>query len=143
MYEEISSWTILIADDDKDNRRIPEMSLRFWGAAVYTATNGEEALRILETILPTLVLVDLSMPVMDGWTTLEHIRARKEAAYLPVIAITAHAMKGDREKVESAGFDGYIGKPFLLNELLTEMKRCIAATYKDPAPSHSTASVSG
>jgi CheY-like chemotaxis protein len=143
MYEEISSWTILIADDDRDHCRIPELSLQYWGAAVYIASNGEEALRILETILPTLVLVDLSMPVLDGWATLERIRAREEAAYLPVIAITAHTMKGDREKVESAGFDGYIGKPFLLNELLTEMKRCIAATYTDPEPSHSTASLSG
>jgi len=129
MDEDFSGWTILVVDDDIDNQKIPEMILTYLGAVVYTASNGEEALRILETILPTLALIDLSMPIMDGWTTLEHIRSREAIAHFPIIALTAHAMKGDEEKILTAGFDGYLGKPFLLNELLTEIKRCIAAAY--------------
>ncbi len=124
--EDISSWTILVIDDDRDNVRVPELILKYLGAVVYTASNGEEGLRILETVLPTLVLVDLSMPVMDGWTTLEYIRSYEKTASLPVIAVTAHAMKGDRDKVELAGFDGYIGKPFLIDEFLAEIWRCVA-----------------
>ena len=125
--EDISDWTVLVVDDDRDNLRVPELILQYLGAGVYTASDGEEGLRILENVLPTLVLIDLLMPVMDGWTTLEHIRAREETANLPVIAVTAHAMAGDREKVEAAGFDGYVAKPYMIEDFLAEIMRCVAA----------------
>lgn len=125
--EDISHWTVLIIDDDRDNVRIPQLLLTHLGAVVYTASNGEEGLQVLETVIPTLVLIDLSMPVMDGWTTLKHIRSYQETAHLPVIAVTAHVMKGDQEDVLAAGFDGYIGKPYLINEFLAEIRQCVAA----------------
>src|SRR5262249_39063588 len=97
----------------------------FAGSKVYTATNGVEALSLLETVSPTFVLLDLSMPVMDGWEMIEKLRANPVIKHLPVIALTAHAMEGDQERVKAAGFDSYIAKPFRINTLLGLIQSCL------------------
>lgn len=119
------SWVVLAVDDEQDNLSVIEKVLAYQGAEVYAAANGIEALRILERVMPTFVLLDLSMPQMDGWQTLEKIRENPALAHLPVIAVTAHVMEGDRETALAAGFDGYIAKPFRINTFLSHIHQSL------------------
>lgn len=126
--EVVSNWTVLIVDDEPDNLNIPREILSFYGAKVHTAANGEAGLEIIRNTPITFILLDLSMPVMDGWEMLKIIRQDPKFTKLPVIALTAHAMRGDKEKVLEAGFTGYISKPFFIPAFLEEIERCMAAT---------------
>jgi CheY-like chemotaxis protein len=119
-----SSWMVLIVDDEPDNRAIAEKVLSFSGAEVYTAENGAEGLKLLEGIKPSFILLDLSMPVMDGWEMFKLLRDNPKTEHIPVIALTAHAMAGDRDRVMAAGFHGYIAKPFRLSTFMSEIIRC-------------------
>ncbi|MBI5667301.1 MAG: response regulator [Chloroflexi bacterium] len=121
---EVADWTVLIVDDEPDNRVIAEKVLSFNGAKVSTAENGRLGLAALETLSPSFILLDLSMPEMDGWEMLKCLRADSRWSAIPVIALTAHAMLGDRERVMQAGFDGYIAKPFRLSTFMAEILRC-------------------
>lgn len=121
-----TSWIVLIVDDEPDNIGVAEKVLRFSGAATYTAENGVEGLKVLESVVPTFILLDISMPIMDGWTMLKHIRQNPDVKHLPVIALTAHAMHGDRERAIEAGFDWYISKPFHVASFMGELKACLA-----------------
>ncbi len=105
-------WTILIVDDQYDNIAVAQTLLEYLGAKVHVAKHGEEALALLEDIVPTAILLDLSMPYMNGWEMIKHMRQRRELAHVPVLAVTAHAMDGDRARVLDAGFDDYISKPY-------------------------------
>lgn len=121
---EIADWTVLIVDDEPDNRIIAEKVLTFNGAKVMMAENGRLGLDVLGNLSPSFILLDLSMPEMDGWEMLKRLRADSRWNTIPVIALTAHAMLGDRERVMQAGFDGYIAKPFRLSTFMTEILRC-------------------
>ena len=118
-------WIVLIVDDQPDNLAVAKAVLAFQGAQVYGATNGEEGLETLHTIHPTFVLLDLSMPKMDGWEMLRRIRAQPDLHDLPIIALTAHAMDGDEARVLNAGFNGYIAKPFDVTTLASQIQRII------------------
>ena len=120
-----SKWTVLIVDDEPDNREIAQTLLSFSGVKVHTAVHGADGLKLLENISPTFVLLDLSMPVMDGWEMLTLVRANLKTQNIPVIALTAHAMAGDRERVFEAGFDGYIAKPFRIGNFMPELISCL------------------
>ncbi len=124
---QVSDWTVLIVDDEPDNRVIAEKVLTFNGAKVMTAENGVEGLAALKQLTPSFILLDLSMPEMDGWEMLRCLRADRQWSMIPVIALTAHAMAGDRDRVMQAGFDGYIAKPFRLSTFMSEMLRCFRA----------------
>ena len=106
------TWTVLIVDDEPDNLGVAQKVLNFNGAKVHIAANGLEGLQVLETITPTFILLDLSMPEMDGWEMLKQVRSLDKLANIPIIALTAHAMSGDKERILEGGFDGYIAKPF-------------------------------
>lgn len=121
---DVSNWTVLIVDDQPDNLEIARRVLGYGGAKIYTAGNGVEGLQILHEVLPSFILLDLSMPTMDGWEMLKKLRANPDTEGIPVIALTAHAMSGDRERVMEAGFDGYIAKPFRLSTFMSEILRC-------------------
>ena len=121
---EVSNWTVLIVDDEPDNLAVAEKVLTFGGATVHTARHGKEGLTLLANVVPSFILLDLSMPEMDGWEMFEAVRANEDTSRIPVIALTAHAMAGDRERVMQAGFDGYIAKPFRLSTFLSEILRC-------------------
>jgi len=125
IYEKAANWTVLIVDDELDNLIVAQELLSFYGARVLTAENGKEGLSVIENMLPTFILLDLSMPEMDGWEMLKHIRATPYWADLPVIALTAHAMVNDMERALAAGFDGYISKPFWLDTFWLEIERCL------------------
>jgi CheY-like chemotaxis protein len=125
MNSEIASWTVLIVDDEPDNIGVAQKILSFYGAQVHIASNGLEGLRILEAIRPTFVLMDLAMPNMDGWGMLREMRANPRTTQIPVIAVTALTMQGDRERVMEAGFDEYIAKPFRLDSFINQIKGCM------------------
>ena len=126
LQDQVKSWHILIVDDHPDSLDVVSFTIEAYGAHVLTANNGIEALAVLQSADVTFVLLDLSMPEMDGWDLIKHIRSDERTADLPVIALTAHAMAGDREKVMSAGFDGYLTKPLsplsLLEDLMAAFK---------------------
>jgi CheY-like chemotaxis protein len=90
---------------------------------VIEAVNGEEGISIAEKERPELILMDLSLPVMDGWEATRVLKANTELRSIPVIAITAHAMKGDEEKALAAGCDDYLVKPLDEDELLLKIEK--------------------
>ena len=123
---EVNDWTVLIVDDEPDNLGVAQKVLSFGGAEVHVARNGLEGLAVLENLKPTFILLDLSMPEMDGWEMFERARGNDNFADVPIIALTAHAMAGDRERIEAAGFDGYIAKPFRINTFMDDIQNAIA-----------------
>jgi two-component system, cell cycle response regulator DivK len=118
----LTNWVILLVDDNPDNIIVAKSAFKYYGAQVHTATNGEECLAKLEQLTPTVLLLDLRMPKLDGWATLRRIRQNPGFDRIPVIALTAYAMDGDRERVLEAGFDGYISKPFDVFTLATQVQ---------------------
>jgi CheY-like chemotaxis protein len=118
-------YTVLIAEDAADIRSILARILQKSGYRVIETKNGQEALASLQDEWPDVVLLDLSMPVVDGWKTLSAIRALPGGGQLPVVAVTAHAMVGDREAVLSHGFDAYIMKPLDLRGLVNVVQQLL------------------
>jgi CheY-like chemotaxis protein len=107
---ELASWTVLIVEDEPHNLGVPEGILQHYGAQVFTAENGLEGLKVLADVTPTLILLDLSMPQMDGWEMIKRVRANPKMTNVPVVALTAHAWHRDKERVLAAGFDA-VGEP--------------------------------
>lgn len=102
---------ILVADDDSDNRIIATETLEAYGYTVFQAVNGLEVLEWVQKETLDLILLDLSMPKMDGWEAFRKLKELDPTRGIRVIAFTAHAMRGDSEKVKLAGFDDYLTKP--------------------------------
>jgi len=125
--EDRSIWDVVIADDEPDNVGVLELVLQFHGAQVRVASSGQECLALLEQRIPSVVLVDIQMPVMSGFELLERIRQRDIWRDLPVIAITAHVRQEDQEQIMAAGFDGYIGKPVNVVTLIDEINQAMQA----------------
>ncbi|HUA15831.1 MAG TPA: response regulator [Verrucomicrobiae bacterium] len=102
---------VLVAEDNPVNRELLRELLEGRGYRVADVSNGQEALDYLEKNVPDLLLLDLGMPVLDGFATVRRIREDPRFAQLPVLAVTAYAMHGDKEKILSSGFDAYLSKP--------------------------------
>jgi CheY-like chemotaxis protein len=129
--DNIKDWTVLVVDDEPDNVGIVQKVFSFYGADVHVAADGLQGLDILESVFPTFVLLDLSMPKMDGWEMHAKMRADPRYANIPVIALTAHVMDGDKERVSEAGFNGYIPKPFRIASFLKEVKAILQQVAVD------------
>jgi CheY-like chemotaxis protein len=125
---EPSTWKVLIIDDNADNLGVASQLLSFLGAEVHAAQSGQEGLEILENMEPTFVLLDLTMPGMDGWDVLNVIRANPKNVATIVIALTGHAMEGDLEGIRAAGFNGYITKPYMMATFLSRIKEILAGS---------------
>ena len=108
----LQGWDVLVIEDDPINMDVACRILKAYSANVFTATNGQEALNILQTLRPRFILCDLSMPIMDGWQLIENLKQERDLSSIPIFALTAHAMIGDREKALNAGFHNYMTKPF-------------------------------
>ncbi len=106
-------WEVLVVDDERDNLEIARRLLEMAGATVTMASTGKEALEKVKTHTSAykFILSDLSMPEMDGWELLYMLKQEPRTQNIPVIALTAHAMVGDRERGIAAGFHNYITKP--------------------------------
>jgi two-component system cell cycle response regulator len=124
---------ILIAEDNAVNRELLRELLEIRGHEVIEACNGEEALRALEDCKPEILLLDLGMPVLDGYGTVRKIRENPSFATLPVLAVTAYAMQGDKERILSSGFDGYLSKPINPALLFQELERLLSRTVQGTA----------
>jgi CheY-like chemotaxis protein len=107
----LQNWDVLVVDDEPDNLEVAVRILKHYGATVCTAMNGQEALEILTKLRPRFIICDISMPVMDGWEFMNTIKRDRRTLDIPVIALTAHAMPGDRERAITAGFHNYLTKP--------------------------------
>lgn len=116
---------ILIADDKATSRELLRTVLERQGYEVMEAADGEEALQKALAQLPDLILLDLQMPLRTGYEVLEELRKDPRQAALPIIALTASAMQGDRERALAAGFTGYLAKPVALVHLREEVQRLL------------------
>ncbi len=112
---------ILIVEDNEMNRDMLSRRLQRRGFTVVIALDGGEGVAMARSEAPDLVLMDMSLPVMNGWEATRAIRADAATAHLPVIALTAHSMPGDREKAMAAGGNDYDTKPVDLPRLLAKM----------------------
>ena len=118
---------ILIADDDDDHRAIITALLNSSGYETVGVPDGREALHQLSMSRFDLLVLDLSMPHVDGWTVLRQMRAQKETERVPVITFTANAFASDREKALGAGCNAFLTKPFDLPEFLKVVQRLLSA----------------
>jgi CheY-like chemotaxis protein len=117
----LTGWTVVIVDDEPDNLEVARFLLDFYGAIVHTAANGKEGLEMIQQIKPRFVISDLSMPVLDGWGMIKQMKEDANIREIPVIALTAHAMLGDREKAIAAGFQNYITKPLNASTFIEQL----------------------
>ena len=113
---------ILVVEDNEMNRDMLSRRLVRNGYQVLLAVDGEQAVNVAAADLPDLVLMDMSLPVIDGWEATRRIKAAAPTAHIPVIALTAHAMAGDREKAMAAGCDDYDTKPIELARLIGKIE---------------------
>ena len=112
---------ILLVEDNELNRDMLTRRLERKEFTVLCAANGKEAIDSAESENPDIILMDLSLPVMDGWTAAERLKDNTTTKSIPIIALTAHAMKGDREKALEAGCDDYDTKPINFERLLDKI----------------------
>ncbi len=112
---------ILVVEDNRDNMTLIVDVLTSLDYEVLQATDGEQGVKLALHEVPDLILMDLSLPRMDGWTATRTIKAESRLSHIPVIALTAHAMVGDRERALEAGCDDYISKPINLQELASKL----------------------
>lgn len=116
---------ILIVEDNRDSRELLIKVLSARGYRIAEAVDGEEALQRITAERPALVLMDISIPKIDGLEVTRIVKRQEHLKDIPIIALTAHAMKGDREKALQAGCDGYIPKPVNVRELPEQIKAFI------------------
>ena len=116
---------ILIVEDNEMNRDMLSRRLMRRGYEILTAIDGDDGIQTTKNNKPDLILMDLSLPIMDGWEASRIIKSNPETAHIPIIALTAHVMTGDREKAIEAGCDDYDTKPVDLPRLLSKIKKLI------------------
>lgn len=118
--------TILYVEDNPDNRMLVRRILLSEDYRLLEATDATNALELLKTTKPDLILMDINMPDMDGYTLTAKIKTIPGFEAVPILALTANVMRGDKEKTLEAGCDGYIQKPIDFDELLREIEKFLA-----------------
>ena len=114
--------TILIVEDDPDNSSLMRLLLEIEDYAVISAVDGEQGFNSTQREQPDLIILDLDMPVLDGWGMIEKLKQNGQTKDIPIVVVTAHLMPHEREKVLRAGGNGYVSKPFRVRELIAEIK---------------------
>ena len=117
---------ILYVEDNPENRMLVRRVLLAEKYALVEASSAQETFEILKTRRPDLILMDINMPDMDGYTLTAQIKAMDGFGKVPILAITANVMRGDREKTIEAGCDGYIQKPIDIDQLVREVEKFLA-----------------
>ena len=118
---------ILLVEDNELNRDMLSRRLERKGYAVVMAVDGQQGVDMAGSETPDLILMDMSLPVLDGWEATRRIKADERTKKIPLIALTAHAMEGDEQKAKQAGCDDYDTKPVELPRLLEKMERLLKA----------------
>ena len=121
---------LLLVEDNEMNRDMLSRRLIRRGYEVAIAVDGDQGLTMAQSEKPDLVLMDMSLPVIDGWEATRRIKSSEETRHLPVIGLTAHAMAGDREKALEAGCDDYDTKPIELERLIGKIKALLPGAAK-------------
>ena len=130
---------VLLVEDNELNRDMLSRRLMRRGFEVLMAVDGEQGVRLAQTARPDLILMDMSLPVLDGWGAARRIKSEPVTRFIPLIALTAHAMAGDRDRALEAGCDDYDTKPIELPRLLDKMDRLLGgagAAAESPAKEH-------
>jgi two-component system cell cycle response regulator DivK len=123
---------ILLVEDNEANRDMLSRRLARRGHEVILAVDGEQGVALAASTGPDLILMDMSLPTIDGWEATRRIKTATATAHVPVIALTAHAMSGDRERAMAAGCDDYDTKPVELPRLLAKMEALLERTEGTP-----------
>ncbi|MBC7813232.1 MAG: response regulator [Burkholderiales bacterium] len=122
----MSNGRILVVEDNPDNMTLISDVLQSLEYDIVQAFDGEQGVEMAASERPDLILMDLSLPLMDGWTASRTIKSDPELQHIPIIALTAHAMVGDRERALEAGCDDYVSKPIDLRELASKLSKYIS-----------------
>jgi len=118
---------ILIVEDNEKNMKLTRDVLQFNGFTTLEATTAEDGIAVAQARAPSLILLDIQLPGIDGVTALGRLRADPLTASIPVMALTAFAMKDDELRLRGAGFDGYVTKPISIRELPAQVRACLDA----------------
>lgn len=121
----IGGKTVLLVEDNEDNRIVYSTILQHFGYVVMEALNGEEGIAKARAEHPDLILMDISIPVIDGWEATQVLKRDPETRAIPIIALTAHALASDREKAMEVGCDSYLAKPCEPKAVVSEVERFI------------------
>jgi two-component system cell cycle response regulator DivK len=125
---------VLVVDDFEDNRSMYVEYLQFQGFRVAEAVNGEEAVAQTRSLLPSVIVMDLSLPVMDGWEATRRIKADPNTSHIRVIALTGHAEPAHAKKALEAGCDDFVAKPCLPENLLIKIREHLPKSLKPAKP---------
>ena len=117
--------TVLLVEDNEDNLVVYRTILEHVGFKVIEARDGEEGVSRAKENLPDLILMDISIPKMDGWEATQRLKAYENTKAIPIIALTAHALEEDRQKALQAGCDGYLAKPVEPRRVVQEVERFV------------------
>ena len=115
--------TILIIEDNEQNRYLATFMLEQRGYVIHAADDGPKGIALARTLRPTLILLDIQLPGMDGYAVARALRSDAHTATTPIVAVTSYAMMGDREQALAAGCDGYIEKPVNPETFVSEVER--------------------
>ncbi len=121
----LEGWDIVVIDDEEDSLLVAQIMLDEYGATTHTATNGEEGLALIRSVRPQFVISDLSMPVLDGWGLIHEMQNDPGMRLIPAVALTAHAMVGDRERAVAAGFHNYLTKPLTVETFMDDLVKLL------------------
>jgi two-component system, cell cycle response regulator DivK len=116
---------VLVVDDFADNREMYSEYLSFSGYEVIEARNGMEAIEAAQQRMPDIIVMDLSLPVMDGWEATRRLKADERTRRIPVVALTGHALAGHSKGAKEAGCDSFLAKPCLPDQLVAEIRRML------------------
>ena len=119
------SKCILVVEDQEDNRQILRDLLGSAGYDLTEAEDGEQAIAAVARRRPDLILMDIQLPVMDGYEATRRIRTNPDLRSVPIIAVTSYALAGDEDKALAAGCDGYVTKPYSPRDLLAKVRTCL------------------
>lgn len=126
MSSDAATWHVLLVEDTEDDIQVLSQIFQHHGARVTVARSGIECLKLLETLEPTLILMDLALPEMDGWSTLVAMRSNAATAHIPVIAITAYDSPQVGRQALQDGFDAYFAKPVHPSRFVKELGQALA-----------------
>jgi two-component system cell cycle response regulator DivK len=113
---------VLLAEDFEDARELYRDYLEFSGFTVHTAANGREAIDQALALLPDIILMDASMPVLDGWQATREIKTHPSTKHIPILALTAHAFEDAKQEARAVGCDGFVTKPCLPDDLVSQVR---------------------
>jgi two-component system cell cycle response regulator DivK len=119
---------ILVVEDQEDNRRIIRDLLSTRGYELIEAADGEAGVRLAKEHRPDLILMDIQLPVLDGYEATRRIKADPELRAVPIVVVTSYALSGDDQKAVAAGCDGYVAKPFSPRQLLATIRKFLGET---------------